>query len=204
MLATDIDKALSTPSLDGVMADEAEGRSRFEAIMDSPNELSTALSIARDDVRYVGEGIDSGTSREVYIVDGLIVKLPMQTWDSNNSLLANCYSNLAEVVAYETGQYVGPIVPCRIVWHVSGIPLVVMEKVNTMAPEGDKPDWAYRVDMYQVAWSELLNEWACYDAGDCVYSELPSYLQNAYDADRLRGWIELARERAEEQQAQAA
>lgn len=198
-LAVDIRSALAAPSIQGIS--ENLGLQRFAALVADPEQLEDLLEAVNAEIEVLGKFLGYGTSRRVYMVDGLVCKVPIYKNNAKRAI-ANCQSNLAEVAAYETGQYAGPVVPCRIAWHESGVPLVVMEAVDVDgADETSLPAWAYDIDSWQVAWSDLLGCLACYDAGYPVYNMLTDAMQEMSNTERLPIWIDLMRERA---QAQAA
>lgn len=58
-----------------------------------------------------------------------------------------------------------PVAPCRIVWHESGIAILIMETVRPAARDEDLPEWASRVDDHQVGW-RASGECVVFDAGE--------------------------------------
>lgn len=105
---------------------------------------------------------------EHHLAGGLVLKAPTYGDDCSyvwGALLSNLYE--AGDAAYD---YTLPIMPRRLLWHSSGIPLVAMELAAGREDMREKRDtWprehAAEVDKSQVAWSHELGTWAIYDAG---------------------------------------
>lgn len=192
----DIDIELAVPSLDDILVDAATGSERFELLAQDEEAIQAAIAAVEADLKEAaGPSIEGGTSRAIFKTDGVIVKSPLE--DGNYGALSNCYSNLAEVAAFEHSFYAGQVVPCRTVWHRSGVPLVIMEMVDcriefdySVSKREDFPAWAYEIDGAQVAWSDLIGGWACYDAGypapDLQNDEVREYR----GTERMKAWLD--------------
>lgn len=112
---------------------------------------------------------ERGSYRRVFAADDVVYKVPnpkIGAWEAvyMRSVWANVYE-----ACQASDEYEGPIAPCRIVWHESGLPVVIMERLGReQAPKGTAyPEWGRQVDNQQYAWSALLQSWAIYDA-DCI------------------------------------
>lgn len=116
---------------------------------------------------------DSGRYRTTWLLDETVIKIPTtgDGWD----IRGGACSSLLEVHQYESGGYddgygkLHEIVPCRIVWHESGLPIVIMERIEAHWPDGKgcqwRPDWTDIVDNGQVGYNERTRSWQIYDAG---------------------------------------
>lgn len=109
-----------------------------------------------------------GSHRRVFAGSRIVYKTPNPDSHNRHSILESIWANL-----YEAGDasydYRGPITPCRLVWHESGMPVVVMERLGlTPAPaDATSPEWCLEVENQQYAWSRILEAWTIYDAS-CV------------------------------------
>jgi hypothetical protein len=174
------------PAPEGVpLVDEAEGMRRLsELLTEGSHALTEAILDATADIAELHRHLGSGAQRAVYVREdwsSAVYKLPLSRPTFHESLEAHVAANLQEVWLFE-GERLrnfaysisghecnGPlelerpeVAPCYVVWHESGIPIVVMERLS---PERDHPDWADHMDGPQGGWSNLLDEWVLYDAG---------------------------------------
>lgn len=102
----------------------------------------------------------AGSSRLVFTSaeSNAVYKIPYSAYDVKLSQM--------EVWYYEQDAFGYPVVPCRLIWTKTGVPVVVMEKVTVQGDSWNKPAWGSYVDHGQIARSELLEgTWAAYDAG---------------------------------------
>lgn len=132
----------------------------------------------------------TGLYRQTVIGPNLVYKVPNP---DHAEAYGGIHCSLYEVRCYETGGWTSrqgarfPVVPCRIAWHESGLPVVVMERVEIHAEEDDVdgfPQWAGVIDKNQVGWSASMGAWAIYDAG-CVEGSI----EPPFEALRALGGI---------------
>jgi hypothetical protein len=103
----------------------------------------------------------------------LVYKLPNTDDDGHDdNAIDGVWSNVYEAGGAAHDAYSGPIAACRIAWHESGVPVVVMERVTLyqFAHEAIRrtnpvPGWAREVDGQQIGWSDAAGAWVIYDAG---------------------------------------
>lgn len=115
------------------------------------------LAAMRDFEKVYGSELGSGAERCVYDGGDVVYKVG---WPE---------AQLNEVAAFEDPRTYGglPVAPCRIVWHESGLPIVIMLTVRPATPDDeDLPDWSTRIDHNQVGWRD--GQWYVYDAGSAV------------------------------------
>jgi hypothetical protein len=112
---------------------------------------------------------DRGQFRAVWIEGDIVIKVPVCA--NGYRALSGAAANAYEVREAEAGGYPHPrtddrvpISACRIVWHETGMPIVIMERIDTN-PDRDMPDWSRRVDKEQVGWNERTQGFEVYDAG---------------------------------------
>lgn len=163
-LAARIELALSLDVPEGLpMVSAQEAFPAFSAEDESGLGWWTRASKSIDLVKSL-PGIIScgkGTTRFVFSEEGAnsVIKI------ADNREAARL--NQLEVAYYERAAFYGyPVVPCRLVWLPTGMPAVIMEKVDT--DDYDKleaPRWGIQNDGGQVAISTMLGGvWAAYDA----------------------------------------
>jgi hypothetical protein len=113
--------------------------------------------------RY-GAALTDGMTRTVYAHDEVIYKIPRP--GSSNFTLSDCIAaNLIESPLNTAGYGGLPIAPRRLVWHKSGIPIIVMEKVETDLATETLPPWSQDIDEQQVGRRTTTGEYVIYDAG---------------------------------------
>lgn len=131
-------------------------------------------------------GEKAGAQRSVFIGATTVVKVPLvgdahleyledttkylkehyHPTEVEFSPFDNMLSSLIEVAAYETDSLAHPTAPCRLLWHESGVPVVVMEKLILRTRiHGEVPDWSEEYECNQIGWSKMLSSWAGFDAG---------------------------------------
>lgn len=161
----------------------AEGKQRLIALLCEPDAIAAEHNARIEAARADGlECVNKGMYRLVYEHKdrpGVVYKIPHAPYREAHH---GIYSNLCEYDSFLSSEISdmvsGPVAECKIIWHESGLPVIVMEKVITdqyvkghkVAPWDDFPDWASRVDNSQVGWSTIDNAWVIYDAG---YPESP-------------------------------
>lgn len=78
---------------------------------------------------------------------------------------------LHELAAFEQPETYDhlPVAPCRLVWHESGIAILIMETVRPAAADDELPEWASLIDDHQVGWRA---DGSCviFDAGEPLYT----------------------------------
>lgn len=145
----------------------------LDRLRDDEDAMVEAHKAATADLESVYERLGSGAQRTVFEskCGKVVYKIARTNYDWGDA--EECMdANLAEVARFENGYDGIPVAPCRIVWHESGVPIVVMEKLDKPQHECDDegvcedvPWWSHRVDGSQIGWSNLLGCWAVYDAG---------------------------------------
>lgn len=155
-----------TPRLQ--LVSEHTGRRRLAHLRRSGSlgEAQRVLAQQCDQLRH--REIGEGSQRRAFSLGRRhVFKIPMLGWIPRFNLDANVNANITEVWAYETQAEGVPVAPCKLVWHESGIPIVIMERVHTvshMTPM-DRPPWAKLVDRSQIGHSKILRGLVAYDAG---------------------------------------
>jgi hypothetical protein len=183
----DLAAGLDVPDFSWI--DEAEGRARFESLIADRQAAREASDAIAHWVEWESGKrwrlLGSGGQRRVYCLrddqdpaSSVVVKVPYEHWDVVNgywgkgpgalTVDVNMLANLNEVIAYEHEAIGYAVMPCRLVWHESGLPIVLMER-NSRCPEGEweKIDRGM-VDAFdgaQVSWSRLRGCLAGFDAG---------------------------------------
>lgn len=186
---------LTAPALSLVSQEQAAGN--FARLKDSREETLAAVEAVTAELLALEWGlIGEGMQRQVFAAGGgssmdAIVKIPHENvevgqgfWgDDGGGFYAhlNSFSSLNEVMAYEDNTHGHPVMPCRLVWHESGLPIVVMERLS---PEpADQPydvpgEMKRAFDGGQIGWSALLGTWAGFDAGFPPNGSLPGMSQS--------------------------
>lgn len=173
------------------LIDETSGSAKLSAIMHDEGALASAIASAQADLERSYTRLGAGGQRIAYRGPGCVFKLPRVTRPFRMYLAGpdqylkhfihplelgdfapseNARANLSEVWSYEVGAMRMPLAPCRLAWHKSGIPIVVMERLSQRKkngrPEGpDEDAWNEEYEQCQFGWSALLGSWAGYDAG---------------------------------------
>jgi hypothetical protein len=161
----------------------AEGRSRLIELASETGALHEATCELADalDAMHELHALPGGSYRRVYASsteqDGWVLKmpnLPVSEIDDENPLLG-AWSNVYEV-EQAPAAYRGDIAPAVLVWHESGLPLVVMRRVivreavhELIRRTNPIPSWAEAADCGQVGWDDELGQWLIYDAGCSPY-----------------------------------
>lgn len=177
------------------LVDEVQGRLRYENLLTKSANVIAAVRTVREqiDKLYTMEG--QGTSRAVYRSSDCVYKCPIEHY---SGAVFNCMTNLVEALTYTSNhERAFPVVPCRIVWHELGVPIIVMERVEVYYASGNEPGWAEQVDSNQVAYSPLLGSWGAYDAGYAPSSFRGDDSTEDWDTTTKRWYAELVREHAE-------
>lgn len=163
-----IAQTLAAPNIKFVS--EKTGRRRLSALRrDGDRALSRACAQLTDQIEKRGHRfIGSGSQRNVF-TNGprAVVKTPTSGLSDRFGVSANARANVSEVLAYESASSGFPVAVCRLLWHESGLPVVIMERVREWDcdRDGELPEWADLIDGEQVGWSRLLRTPVAYDAG---------------------------------------
>lgn len=172
---------------------EAEGRSKLAKLKNDLDLVAAINQVTAEMQSLPGyrpvASSKAGIQRTVFIGKDTVVKVPLVGYEfscyyedpvrylerhdhpSETSYefhpKDNVEANLIEVAAFETEGCDAPVAPCKLVWHYTGIPIVVMEKVQLISKKGGqaKPDWMNTFEQNQIGWSKTLRGWAAYDAG---------------------------------------
>lgn len=158
---------LADPALD--LVGGQAGASRLAQLCDDA--LALAIDAAAADLNSAYIYLASGEQRDVWEGLSCVYKLARDDETMSGTAADHVAACIAEVHAYEINGYDDlQVAPCRLAWHASGVPIVVMERLDMGRRDpallaGEWPDWANFVDCEQVAWSSLLGDWAVYDAG---------------------------------------
>lgn len=185
------------PEPEGItFVDAATGSELLAELLFKPQLLAAAIRGTQDDFAAVTSELSQGAQRIVYIdqdVDGWVYKIPhaektwyedvtdhvmanlLEAWLSNNDALAD-FSYMCFVTGDLRCDREAAVMPCRILWHESGIPVVVMEQAEHMRQD-DLPDWCASFDGEQAGWSDLMDCVALYDAGALRSSHNELYAQ---------------------------
>jgi hypothetical protein len=112
-----------------------------------------AWSCAERDLAARYPKLGEGAFRTVYDGGDVVYKLGMP--DAHDR----------ELAAYEDPSTYAhlPVAPCRVVHHVSGLPILIMECVRPLQPHERPPSWADQVDGRQVG-QLASGQWAVFDA----------------------------------------
>lgn len=177
------------------IVDETVGRERLLAAWENQTLADLAVALLAElrscpDMTEFSEG----SYRRAFGWGEVVVKAPIgheriRGLDEYDDLIRcqqtalSCWSSLYEFSCTEPDAAPGPVAPCRLVWHESGLPIVIMERVLTRDEmlEGEDgwpretphpliasvPDWAEMIDGEQVGWSPSQGSWVIYDSG-CV------------------------------------
>lgn len=101
----------------------------------------------------------SGTNRHTFLDKDVVYKIPRTFhWG-----IGACKR---EVLAYEEQTDHLPMATCRLVYHQTGLPIVIMQKVQTNML--GKPAWATRIDGSQVGLTAE-KKWVVFDAGEKLF-----------------------------------
>lgn len=188
----DLAAAFADPGID--LIDEAAGQALLDQMIKDEQKLYAAIELTRHAIDAAHSRLGRGNQRRIYRGEACVYKLPLvdalwrQYLTNPERYLQeyvhpddvdgfppaqNINANLCEVWAFETGALSLPLAPCRLVWHASGIPIVVMERLN-MRRRTDFPNvhgfygsdnWDDVYEGGQIGWSSLLGSWAGFDAG---------------------------------------
>jgi hypothetical protein len=151
-------------------------RERALAMLDSMRHaevLDEAARLIDEIARQLGRLPDErGMYRAVWIEGDVVIKVPVASGVGYKSL-GGAACNVYEVDECAAGGYLTsrysdnrePIAPCELVWHESGLPVVIMERIECDPERDDMPEWARRIDGHQVGWSQRASQWLIYDAG---------------------------------------
>lgn len=124
-----------------------------------------------DDIARVLDRLpdDRGQFRAVWVEGDVVIKVPV--CQAGYRALAGAAANAYEAREAAAGGYCHPrtgerfpITACEVYWHVSGMPIVVMARIDCN-PDRDLPSWSGVVDKGQVGWSERTGRFEVYDAG---------------------------------------
>lgn len=180
----------------------AEGRARLIELLTQTAPVIAEHNAYCSIVNLTGLAqIGKGAYRDVYQHEdrpGVVYKVPHSPYREAHH---GIYSNLFEHDMFlssgleDDSPVAGPVAECKILWHESGLPVVVMEEVITgpaedddkVAPWDDFPEWSHAVDGCQVGWSAI-DGWVIYDAG------VPEAGEDDWEAPPLTTprWIEQA------------
>jgi hypothetical protein len=119
----------------------------------------------------------TGMTRSVYAHREVVYKLP-RPGGGSGFLIGDCIeANLIESSLNTAGHDGLPLASRRLVWHKSGIPIIVMEKVETGLPADSLPKWSKAVDAQQVGRRTATGEYVVYDAG-CMQPPSNNWLED--------------------------
>lgn len=145
--------------------------------MNLRDEYAEAHDAAMDVMTAVyGEQLAGGNERGVW--DGGVVVYK----------IGGLLDQLNEIMAFEDPSTVDglPVARCRMVYHESGCPILIMETVRPARYGDDIPDWARRIDCHQVGLNTEGN-WVIFDAGSLL---LAADNEHEVDEDEREGWID--------------
>lgn len=137
------------------------------ALLEDTDRLCRAIRSAERQLAKHYECIGSGSQRSVYGRMGhqVVYKLPLDCASEWESLPDHVWASLDEVFACEQDAHDAQIAPCRLVWHRSGVPIVVMDRVDELCSDDIDDELLGVVDCDQIGWSDLLDRQVIYDAG---------------------------------------
>jgi hypothetical protein len=137
--------------------------------------------------RY-GPALTDGMTRTVYIDREVVYKVPRPGGRSGFPINDCIEANLIESPLNTSGHGGLPLASRRLVWHKSGIPIVVMERVETVLPAESLPKWSEAVDAQQVGRRTATGEFVIYDAG-CMEPPSNKWFEDLLFADSDEdGW----------------
>jgi hypothetical protein len=122
------------------------------------SDIRTQLLPLLDQMRTLyGAELGRGMSRVAFDGGDAIYKVPI-----SHQGIAHCEREAAE--HERPDHYAGcPVAACRLVWHSSGLPVLVMEPVRAATRGERRPSWARRVDSNQVG-RNAHGRWVVFDA----------------------------------------
>jgi hypothetical protein len=134
--------------------------------------IDEAHQISLDDLLSIPGDTDGGAQRTVRIdrEAGVVYKVARPGGTSWGGMASCVRAQFDELRAYQLGYEGIPVAPCRMLWHETGAPIIVMELLTRVQHEmrdneRDLPWFVHSVDCMQIGWSALLDGWAVYDAG---------------------------------------
>jgi hypothetical protein len=159
----DWDEYLPAPDVN--LTSAADGWSRLLVLLDDERALEMAIRRADKELRERYACIAGGQQRDVFNGGTVVYKLPLPQATRWEDIIGHVWANLDEVFACEQDAHNVQIAPCRLVWHETGIPIVVMEHVDVLDDDDIEEELMDVVDSDQIGWSDLLDRQVCFDAG---------------------------------------
>jgi hypothetical protein len=144
---------------------EVEGKAALREMLSwgSPNPKGIIYRLNKAMGELYGEPNRDGMTRTIYFADNVVYKIPKP--GSRSFPLHDCVK--ANLLESPLNPYLLlPMAPRELVWHRSGLPIIVMERVEVDLPVEDLPSWASseETDEQQIG-RRLSGEYVLYDAG---------------------------------------
>lgn len=160
---------LPSPQIEGLVEDFDAGLRLLARIIDNPSALERAIAKVRAQILDVHDPIDCGhprpgPQRVCYPFHDTVVKVPQSILTGAGSVRDHVTAQLYEVLSYQLAAYDKiPVAKCRVVFSYHGIPLVIMEHLDTTRRCSDP--WIASVDCEQEEYSFSEGRCVVYDAG---------------------------------------
>lgn len=154
-----------------------EGEKRLKQLIIDPERLNTTLDrvLKEFSTRYALLD-DEGGTRSVYESKGVVLKVPRVHHTGYDDPISAISANLIESALSRTGygKRAHPVAKTRLLWHSSGIPIIMMEKIDTGLPTSALPRWARGIEKRQVGYSQITENFVVYDASEFPGAMPPS------------------------------